>query len=77
MVHVRFEGSAFAMSERALGVAPGMSDVEIFGRVAGFLDVPAERFGGYEVVLRSSGDRVVRPMAATGPRKGGVGRITR
>jgi len=66
MVHVRFEGRSFDMTERQLGVRVGMSDDELLERLARHLDVGTDRLRNHTVDIRPSGDRVIRPEAVYG-----------
>lgn len=66
MVHVRFEGKSFDLTELQLGMTAGMSDAQVFERIARHLDVGTVRFGDYVVDRRPSGDIVIRPEAVYG-----------
>lgn len=66
MVHIRFEGRSFDVSERDLSIAPGAGDREIKERVARHLDVGVERFRFYVVDRAPSGALIVRPEAVYG-----------
>lgn len=66
MVHVRFEGKSYDLTERQLGLTAGMSDAQVFERVARHFDIGTARFGDYVVDRRPSGDTVIRPQAVYG-----------
>jgi len=66
MVHIRFEGRSFDVSERDLRLAPGLSDAEVKERVAGYLDVGVERLRFYVVDRAPGGSLIVRPEAVYG-----------
>ncbi len=66
MVHIRFEGKSFDVTEQQLGMTAGMSDALVMERVAQHLDVGAGRFTTYVVDRRPSGDIVIRPEAVYG-----------
>ncbi len=66
MVHIRFEGRSFDVSERDLALTPGLSDAEIKARVARHLDVGVERFRFYVVDRVPNGALIVRPEAVYG-----------
>jgi hypothetical protein len=66
MVHVRFEGRSYDLSERDLNLQREMSDTQLVTRVAQHFDVGMARFKHYVVDRRPSGDIVVRPEAVYG-----------
>lgn len=66
MVHVRFEGRSYDITERALGVTTGMNDHAIKERLAQHFDVNGDRFQFYVIDRRPSGDLIVRPEAVYG-----------
>ncbi|MCE7873759.1 hypothetical protein DYH09_25760 [bacterium CPR1] len=66
MVHVRFEGKSFDVTEQQLGMTAGMNDAQVMERVAQHLDVGASQFTSYVVDRRPSGDIVIRPEAVYG-----------
>jgi hypothetical protein len=66
MVHVRFEGRSYDLTERDLGLAAGMSDEAIHERLARHFEVGRERFKGYVVDRGPAGDLIVRPEAVYG-----------
>ncbi|MBM3462537.1 MAG: hypothetical protein FJX76_10595 [Armatimonadetes bacterium] len=65
MLHVRFEGSSFDVSEDVLRLR-NTSDAEIFARLARHLDVAEGAFKNYVIDRRPSGEVVVRPEAVYG-----------
>ncbi len=65
-IHVRFEGRSFDLEGERLQLHAGAGDAEIRQRLAGFLDVGADRFGDYVIDRRPSGAIVVRPEAVYG-----------
>lgn len=66
MIHVRFEGRSYDLTEFEVGVTTGMENDEIIQRLARHLDVPVARFKDYVVDLRPTGEIVVRPEAVYG-----------
>lgn len=66
MIHVRFEGRSFDVSEKVLGLKAPASDRTIRDRLAQHLDVGSGRLEGYVVDRLESGDLVVRPEAVYG-----------
>lgn len=66
MVHIRFEGRSYDITEQQLGIAPGMSDPAVKERIAGFLDVQGQRLSTYVIDRRPSGDLIIRPEAVYG-----------
>ena len=66
MVHVRFEGRSYDLTEDRLGVAGGMSDAEIRARLARHFDTGLERFASYVIDRGPRGDLIVRPEAVYG-----------
>ncbi len=66
MVHVRFEGRSYDMTETQLGVTAGMNDTAVKERLAQHLDVGRDRLQYYVVDRRPSGDLIIRPEAVYG-----------
>lgn len=66
MVHIRFEGRSYDLTENQLGIATGMSDKAIKERLAQHFDVNGNRFESYVLDRRPSGDLIVRPEAVYG-----------
>lgn len=66
MVHVRFEGRSYDVTERYIGVTKDMGDRDIKDRVASYLQVPNRRLEAYVIDRRPSGDTIVRPEAVYG-----------
>ncbi len=66
MVHVRFEGKSYDLTELQLGMTAGMSDARVLERIAQHLDVGTARLSDYVVDRRPSGDIVIRPEAVYG-----------
>lgn len=74
MVHIRFEGRSYDMTESQLGIRTEMNDTSIKERVAGYFnvnrDTPSEslrdRLQFYVIDRRPSGDIVIRPEAVYG-----------
>ena len=66
MIHLRYEGRSYDLSEKQLRLAHGASDSEIRSRLAGFLDVSEHRLAPYVIDRRESGDLIVRPEAVYG-----------
>ncbi|MEB3831899.1 hypothetical protein [Phormidium sp. CCY1219] len=66
MVHVRFEGRSYDVTERQLGISASMSDAAVKERLAHYFDVHRDRFESYICDRRPSGDLIVRPEAVYG-----------
>jgi len=66
MVHIRFEGRSYDITEAQLDISPGMNDTAVKGRVAQHLDVTPNRLQSYVIDRRPSGDLIVRPEAVYG-----------
>ncbi len=66
MVHIRFEGRSYDVTERQLRVTHQMNDTQIKERLAQHFDVNLNRFSDYVVDKRPSGDLIVRPEAVYG-----------
>lgn len=66
MVHIRFEGRSYDISENQLGVTAAMNDTLVKERLAQHFDVGLDRFQPYVVDRRLSGDLIVRPEAVYG-----------
>ncbi|MDY6937142.1 MAG: hypothetical protein SWY16_05685 [Cyanobacteriota bacterium] len=66
MVHIRFEGRSYDMSEQQLGVHSNMDDRRIKQCVAQHFEVGVDRLQFYAVDRRPSGDIIVRPEAVYG-----------
>ena len=66
MVHIRFEGRSYDMTETQLGVMAGMNDTAVKERLAQHLDVSQARLQSYVVDRRPSGDLIIRPEAVYG-----------
>ncbi|MGP1385659.1 MAG: hypothetical protein ACTS2F_18995 [Thainema sp.] len=66
MVHIRFEGRSFDVTETQLGITTGMNDIAVKERISQHLDVHANRLSAYVVDRRPSGDLIIRPEAVYG-----------
>lgn len=66
MVHIRFDGRSYDVSESQLGVSAGMNDAAIKERLAKHFEVSQNRFDSYVVDRRPSGDLIIRPEAVYG-----------
>ncbi len=66
MVHVRFEGRSYDVTERQIHISRDASDRTIKSRLAQHFDVTENRFETYVVDRRPSGDIIVRPEAVYG-----------
>ena len=67
MVHVRFEGRSFDLTEQQLSLMTAMaSDREIKERLAQHFDVSLNRLKPYVVDRTPNGDLIVRPEAVYG-----------
>ena len=66
MVHVRFEGRSYDLSEQQIDVRQGMSDTEVKERLAQHFEVEGNRFMSYVVDRAPNGNLIVRPEAVYG-----------
>lgn len=66
MVHIRFEGRSYDLTERELGITSNMNENAIKQRLAQHFDVHTNRLNGYVIDHRPSGDTIVRPEAVYG-----------
>ncbi|MGK7876108.1 MAG: hypothetical protein AB4426_23260 [Xenococcaceae cyanobacterium] len=66
MVHVRFEGRSYDVTERQLNIDTGMNDTQVKEHLAQHFDVNLNRFSDYVVDRPASGDLIVRPEAVYG-----------
>jgi hypothetical protein len=66
MVHIRFEGRSYDISEDRLGITTAMNDSAVKAQIARHLDVSSDRLQSYVIDRRSSGDTIIRPEAVYG-----------
>ena len=66
MVHIRFEGRSYDVTENQLGIRENMKENAIKECLAQYFDVGKERFNSYLLDRRPSGDLIVRPEAVYG-----------
>ncbi|MCW3060015.1 MAG: hypothetical protein JWQ02_1836 [Capsulimonas sp.] len=66
MVHVRFEGRSYDLTERELNITATQTDDEIRTRLAGRFDVGPDALKDYVIDRTASGDLIVRPEAVYG-----------
>jgi len=66
MVHVRFEGRSYDISERELPTGAALNDNRLLALLAQRFDVAPARFKNYVVDRRPSGTVIVRPEAVYG-----------
>lgn len=67
MVHIRFEGRSYDVSEQQIGLQPRTTNEGLIKeQVARFLEVPEQRLQNYVVDYRPSGDTIIRPEAVYG-----------
>ena len=66
MVHIRFEGRSYDVSENQLNLAAEMNDTQIKERLAQHFDVHINRLRDYVIDRRPSGHTIVRPEAVYG-----------
>ncbi|NBD32393.1 MAG: hypothetical protein GVY17_05345 [Cyanobacteria bacterium] len=66
MVHIRFEGRSYDVSEQDIGIQARTGENQIKQHVARFLAVPAKRLQDYVIDRRPSGDTIIRPEAVYG-----------
>lgn len=66
MVHIRFEGRSYDVTENQLGLSPNMDDTAIKQCLARHLEVGCDRLNFYVIDRRPSGDLIIRPEAVYG-----------
>ena len=66
MIHVRFQGRSYDITQNQISLDLEMSDVAIKERLAQHFDVNVKSFESYIIDRRSSGDLIVRPEAVYG-----------
>ena len=66
MVHVRFEGRSYDLTDQQIDVRQGMSDTEVKERLAQHFEVEGSRFTAYVVDRAPNGNLIVRPEAVYG-----------
>ena len=66
MVHVRFEGRSYDVSENNAQITTGMQDNQVKERLAQYFDVGVDRFTNYVIDRPASGDLIIRPEAVYG-----------
>jgi hypothetical protein len=66
-VHVRYEGQSVDITFNQLDIGPLSEDRAIKAALAGYLDVPEQKFSSFVVDRNTStGDITVRPQAVFG-----------
>lgn len=66
MVHIRFEGRSYDVTEQQLEVTTNMSDRAIKEQLSHYLDISTNRLQDYVIDRRPSGDLIIRPEAVYG-----------
>ncbi len=66
MIHVRFQGRSYDLTDTMLGLERSRDEEAIRRRLARFLEVPDRELDAYVVDQRPNGDIVVRPEAVYG-----------
>lgn len=66
MVHIRFEGRSYDVTETQLEINGSMNDTVLKDRIARHLDVGVYRLNDYVIDRRPSGDIIIRPEAVYG-----------
>lgn len=66
LLHVRFEGRSADIALGDLDVGPASSDREVKRAVAGYLEVPVEKFQHYVLDRHETGNLTLRPEAVFG-----------
>ena len=66
MVHIRFEGRSYDVTENQVGITESMTDAAIKQQLARHFEVKSDRFKNYVCDRRPSGDLIVRPEAVYG-----------
>ena len=66
MLHLRFEGRSYDLNENQLNIKTDMNDSQIKDRLAGYLDVRANRLENYVIDRPNTGNIIIRPEAVYG-----------
>ena len=66
MVHVRFEGRSYDMTENQLNISLEMNDNQIKERLSQYFDVSRNRFLDYVIDRPANGSLIIRPEAVYG-----------
>ena len=66
LLHIRFEGRSFDIPLSDLDVGAMSSDTDVKRALAGYLNVPEEKFRDYVVDRHETGNLTVRPEAVFG-----------
>ncbi len=66
MVHIRFEGRSYDVTEQQVEVTTNMSDRQIKNQLSHYLDISTNRLQNYVIDRRPSGDLIIRPEAVYG-----------
>lgn len=66
MVHIRFEGRSYDITEQQVQVTTNMSDRAIKEQLSHYLDISTNRLQDYVIDRRPSGDLIIRPEAVYG-----------
>jgi hypothetical protein len=66
MIHIRFEGRSYDITEKQLNLTANMSDATIKEGLAQHFDVALDRFAPYVVDRAPNGNLIVRPEAVYG-----------
>lgn len=66
MVHIRFEGRSYDVTEQQVDVTTNMSDRQIKEQLSHYLDISSNRLQDYVIDRRPSGDLIIRPEAVYG-----------
>lgn len=66
MIHIRFEGRSYDVSERHIDVKNSMSDPQIKQKIAQYLDTHENKLSAYVIDRPSNGNLIIRPEAVYG-----------
>ena len=66
VLHIRFDGRSFDIPLADLDVGTMSSDGDVKEALAGYLNVPVEKFRDYTVDRHDTGNLTVRPEAVFG-----------
>lgn len=66
MIHVRFQGRSYDLTERHVGIHRRAGDREVKAALARYFDLHHRAFEGYVVDRPKTGDMIVRPEAVYG-----------
>lgn len=66
MLHLRFEGRSYDLSESQLNIKTEMKDAQIKEILTGYLGIRANRLENYVIDRPATGNLIIRPEAVYG-----------